>query len=81
MKKNIPQKKEYKSQKKQISNFVNSIDYMNKDISTEINNLNLNYYNNEILNIEINLLPYIDELNNRLKNTKISIQNEIELYE
>ena len=36
---------------------------------------------NSIIDIEINLQPYIEELNNRLNNENLSIKNEIELYE
>lgn len=73
-------RQEYKNPQKDIKDFINSIDYINKDIS-EINNFNLYKLNNEYVDIEINLHSYIDELNKRLNNDNISIKNEIELYE
>ena len=69
-----------KNPQKDIKEFINSIDYINKDIS-EINNFNIYKLNNAIIDIEINLQPYIEELNNRLNNENLSIKNEIELYE
>ena len=78
--KNKNQKQEYKSSKKEIINFINSIDYINKDITTT-KNFNLYQLNNEIIDIDLNLSPYIKELNNLLKNEKLSIKNEIDLYE
>ena len=80
MKDNQNQKQEYKSQKKGIINFINSIDYINKDITTT-KNFNLYQLNNEIIDIDLNLSSYIKELNNLLKNEKLSIKNEIDLYE
>jgi hypothetical protein len=70
----------YKNPKKEIINFINSIDYINEDITQ---NKNFNFYqlNNEIFDIDLNLSPYIEELNNLLKNDKKSIKNEIELFE
>ena len=65
--------------KKNISNFINSIDFMNKDITEK--QFNLYQLNNEILNIDINLEPYIKEINKRIKKENICIGNEIELYE
>ena len=75
-------KDEYKNPQKEVINFVNSIDYINKDIS-DIKNFNLNLFNinNEILDIDLDLNPYIKELNSRLNNEKISIKYEIELFE
>ena len=78
--KNKNQKQEYKSPKKEIINFINSIDYINKDITTT-KNFNLYQLNNEIIDIDLNLSLYIKELNNLLKNEKLSIKNEIDLYE
>lgn len=78
--KNKNQKQEYKSPKKEIINFINSIDYINKDITTT-KNFNLYQLNNEIIDIDLNLSSYIKELNNLLKNEKLSIKNEIDLYE
>ena len=78
--KNKNQKQEYKSSKKEIINFINSIDYINKDITTT-KNFNLYQLNNEIIDIDLNLSSYIKELNNLLKNEKLSIKNEIDLYE
>lgn len=65
-----------------IVKFINSIDYINKDIS-DIKNFNLDLFNinNEILDIDLDLNPYIKELNSRLNNEKISIKYEIELFE
>ena len=80
MKDNQNQKQEYKSQKKGIINFINSIDYINKDITTT-KNFNLYQLNNEIIDIDLNLSLYIKELNSLLKNEKLSIKNEIDLYE
>jgi len=71
---------QFKNPQKDIKEFINSIDYINKDIS-EINNFNIYKLNNAIIDIEINLQPYIEELNNRLNNENLSIKNEIELYE
>lgn len=75
-------KDEYKNPQKEVINFVNSIDYINKDIS-DIKNFNLDLFNinNEILDIDLDLNPYIKELNSRLNNEKISIKYEIELFE
>ena len=78
--KNKNQKQEYKSPKKEIINFINSIDYINKDITTT-KNFNLYQLNNEIIDIDLNLSLYIKELNSLLKNEKLSIKNEIDLYE
>ena len=71
---------QFKNPQKDSKEFINSIDYINKDIS-EINNFNIYKINNAIIDIEINLQPYIEELNNRLNNENLSIKNEIELYE
>ena len=79
MKENKIKKSEFKDKIKDITKFINSLDYINKDISeTKFNLYNLN---NEILNIDINLEPYIKELNKRINKENISIKNEIELYE
>ena len=82
MKENEIKKKEIKKPKTKIDimKFVNSIDYINKDIS-KINNLNLYQLNNEILDMDIDLEPYINELNKRLNNEHLIIKNEIQLYE
>ena len=79
MKENKIKKSEFKNKIKDITKFINSLDYINKNITeTKFNLYNLN---NEILNININLEPYIKELNKRINKENISIKNEIELYE
>ena len=79
MKENKIKKSEFKNKIKDITKFINSLDYINKHITeTKFNLYNLN---NEILNIDINLEPYIKELNKRINKENISIKNEIELYE
>ena len=75
----MKEKIEIKNQKKDISKFINSLDYINKDILEK--KFNLYQLNNEILNIDINLEPYIKEINKRIKKENICIRNEIELYE
>ena len=55
------------------------MDYINEDIS------NLEYFqnkrfNDDILDIEINLNNYIIELNNRLENKGLCIKSENELF-
>ena len=62
-----------------VTKFINSIDYINKDISQ----INFEQYelNKKIINIEINLKPFIAELNNKLNNSNLYIQSEKELYE
>ena len=70
----------YKNPIKDIINFINSIDYINKDI-TQTKNFNFYQLDNEILDIDINLSPYIEELNNLIKKDQKFIKNEIELYE
>ena len=75
----MKEKTEIKNQKKDISKFINSIDYINKDLLEK--KFNLYLLNNEILNIDINLEPYIKEINKRIKKENICIGNEIELYE
>ena len=76
----MKEKTENKNDKLDIANFVNSLDYMNKDIS-EFNNFNQYQLNKEIINLEINLKPFIDELNNKLDNRNLFIYNEMQLYE
>jgi hypothetical protein len=72
-------KKNEKSNKNELINFINSVDYINEDIS------NLEYFqnkrfNDDILDIEINLNNYIIELNNRLENKGLCIKSENELF-
>jgi len=81
MKENGASIKLSKNPQKEVINFINSIDYINEDIS-KFNNLDeLFQINNEILYIELDLDPYIKELNSRLNNKNLFITNEIELYE
>ena len=75
----MKEKTEIKNKKKDISKFINSIDYINKDLLEK--KFNLYLLNNEILNIDINLEPYIKEINKRIKKENNCIGNEIELYE
>ena len=76
----MKEKTENKNDNLDITSFVNSIDYMNKDIFA-FNNFNQCQLNKEIINLEINLKPFIDELNNKLGKRNLFIQNEIQLYE
>ena len=77
MKKEFNEKKEKKNE---LINFINSIDYMNKDIS-DIQYLNEYKINNEIIDDNINLNNYINEFNNIIEDKNIIIKNEKDLYE
>ena len=56
-------------------NFINSIDYMNKYISSKDIEIN-----SEIIDKYINLENYVNELNVRLEEKKIYIRDIKELY-
>ena len=56
-------------------NFINSIDYMNKYISSKDIEIN-----SEIIDKYINLENYVNELNIRLEEKKIYIRDIKELY-
>ena len=71
---------EEKEKKKELINFINSIDYLNKDISN-IQYLNEYKNNNEIIDDNINLNNYINEFNNIIEDKNIIIKNEKDLYE
>ena len=61
--------------------FVNSIDYINEDIS-KFNNLDeIFQISNEIINLDLDLKPYIKELNSRLNKENLFINYEMELFE
>lgn len=70
-----------KNPQKEVINFINSIDYINEDISKFSNLEELFQINNELLNVKLDLDPYIKELNRRLNNKNLLITNDIELYE
>ena len=71
---------EEKEKKNELINFINSMDYMNKDISN-IPYLNEYENNNEIIDDNINLNNYINEFNNIIEDKNIIIKNEKDLYE
>ena len=80
MKENGATIKVNKNPQNEVFCFVNSIDYINEDIS-KFNNLDeIFQISNEIINVNLDLKPYIKELNSRLNNEKLFI-NEIELFE
>ena len=64
-----------KTMKIHLINFINSIDYMNKYISSKDIEIN-----SEIIDKIINLENYINELNIRLEEKKIYIRDIKELY-
>ena len=64
-----------KAMKIHLINFINSIDYMNKYISSKDIEIN-----SEIIDKYINLENYINELNIRLEEKKIYIRDIKELY-
>ena len=64
-----------KTGKIHLINFINSIDYMNKYISSKDIEIN-----SEIMDKYINLENYINELNIRLEEKKIYIRDIKELY-
>ena len=61
-----------------LNNFINSIDFMNKDIKKYFKEYNIN---KEYIEENINLNNYIIEFNNRIENKNILIKNENVLYE
>ena len=66
-----------KEKSKGLINFINSIDFMNKDISNYFKEYNINKeYNEE----DINLNNYIIEFNSRIENKDILIKNENVLF-
>lgn len=66
-----------KEKSKGLINFINSIDFMNKDISNYFKEYNINKEYNEK---DINLNNYIIEFNNRIENKDILIKNENVLF-
>lgn len=66
-----------KEKSKGLINFINSIDFMNKDISNYFKEYNINKEYNEK---DINLDNYIIEFNNRIENKDILIKNENVLF-
>lgn len=66
-----------KEKSKGLINFINSIDFMNKDISNYFKEYNINKEYNEK---DINLDNYIIEFNNRIENKNILIKNENVLF-
>ena len=61
-----------------LNNFINSIDFMNKDIKKYFKEYNIN---KEYIEENINLNNYIIEFNNRIENKNTLIKNENVLYE
>ena len=61
-----------------LNNFINSIDFMNKDIKKYFKEYNIN---KEYIEENINLNNYIIEFNNRIESKNILIKNENVLYE
>ena len=81
MKENGASNKVNKNLQNEVICFINSIDYINEDIS-KFNNLDeLFQISNEIVNLNLDLKPYIKELNSRLNNENLFITYEIELFE
>ena len=66
-----------KEKSKGLINFINSIDFMNKDISNYFKEYNIIKEYNEK---DINLNNYIIEFNNRIENKDILIKNENVLF-
>ena len=66
-----------KEKSKGLINFINSIDFMNKDISNYFKEYNINKEYNEK---DINLDNYIIEFNNRIENKDFLIRNENILF-
>ena len=66
-----------KEKSKGLINFINSIDFMNKDISNYFKEYNIIKEYNEK---DINLDNYIIEFNNKIENKDILIKNENVLY-
>ena len=81
MEENGASNKVNKNLQNEVICFINSIDYINEDIS-KFNNLDeLFQISNEIVNLNLDLKPYIKELNSRLNNENLFITNEKELFE
>ena len=81
MKENGASNKVKKNLQNEVICFINSIDYINEDIS-KFNNLDeLFQISNEIVNLNLDLKPYIKELNSRLNNENLFITSEKELFE
>ena len=74
---NLNSKEKEKEKSKGLINFINSIDFMNKDISNYFKEYNINKEYNEK---DINLDNYIIEFNNRIENKDILIKNENVLF-
>lgn len=70
-----------KNPQNDVISFVNSINYINEDISKFSDLDEIFQINNEIINLDLDLEPYIKELNSRLNNPKLFITYEIELFE
>ena len=81
MKENGASIKAKKNPQNEVICFINSIDYINEDIS-KFNNLDeIFQISNEIINLDLDLKPYIKELNSRLNKENLFIYHEMELYE
>ena len=81
MKENGASIKVNKNPQNEVICFINSVDYINEDIS-KFNNLDeIFQINNEIINLKLDLKPYIKELNSRLNDENLFITYEIELFE
>jgi hypothetical protein len=81
MKENGASIKENKNPQNEVICFINSIDYINEDIS-KFNNLDeIFQISNEIIYLDLDLKPYIKELNSRLNDENLFITYEIELFE
>ena len=74
---NLNSKEKEKEKSKGLINFINSIDFMNKDISNYFKEYNIIKEYNEK---DINLDNYIIEFNNRIENKDILIKNENVLF-
>ena len=68
-----------KEEKNGLINFINSVDFMNKDI---LDNKDFQEYrnNDEIIDNDNNLDSYIREFNKKIKNKNICIKNEKILF-
>jgi hypothetical protein len=80
MKKKLIDYNDRKNEKKNgLINFINSLDFMNKDI---LNNKDFQEYrnNDEIIDEDNDLKNYIIEFNNKIGNKNICIKNEKILF-
>ena len=80
MKKKLIDYNDRKNEKKNgLINFINSLDFMNKDI---LNNKDFQEYrnNDEIIDENNDLKNYIIEFNNKIGNKNICIKNEKILF-